>query len=60
MSRYFGALGVGLVLGLLMAYLVVGLTGIHKDNLGGPMLGVLATLALVLGVGLAEWWMGKR
>ncbi len=54
MSRYLlGALGVGLVLLLLMGYIGTALTGWHKDSLGGPVLGIVAVLALVLGVGLA-------
>ncbi len=59
MQSYLGALGVAAVLGLLMAYIATALTGHCKDNLGGPVLGLVAVLALVLGVGLAEWWMGK-
>ncbi len=45
---------------LLMGYICTALTGWCKDNLGGPVLGLVAVLTLVLGVGLAEWWMGKR
>ena len=48
-----GALAVALVLTLLLAYLGVAVTGWHKDNLGGPVMGLASVLALVLGVGAA-------
>lgn len=49
-----GALAVACVLAGMMAYLVLTLVGWHKDNLGGPYMSIVATLAVVLGVGLAS------
>ncbi len=53
-----GALA-GLLMWMMMGYAWITLTGWHKDNLAGPMIVVIAALAMVLGVGLAGMFMGK-
>jgi uncharacterized membrane protein (DUF485 family) len=50
--RVFAALAVLLTLALAFGYCTLALTSWHKDNLAGPVMGVLGVLALVLGVGL--------
>lgn len=58
MKNLLGAIAILLFLVLLLGYLVLALTGHHKDNLGGPFMVVAAVSVLVLGVGLSEWWSG--
>lgn len=55
----FAALSVAGAVGIQLGYLVAVLTvsSQHKDCLGGPFLGVLGVLALVLAVGIAERWL---
>ncbi len=55
------ALMVACVLVLLMGALVLAVTAdpTFKDCLGGPVLGIVGALVLVLGVGLGEW-LGRR
>lgn len=53
MSRILGAVAVAGLLSLLMGYCVLTLVGWTKDNLGGPYMGLVGVLSLVLGVGLA-------
>jgi len=47
-----GAIAVAVLLFLHLAFAWVALTGWHKDNLAGPFLGILASLGLVLAVGV--------
>lgn len=51
-----GAVAVGVVLGLLFSFICVALTGGHTDNIGGPVMALVAVLVVVLAVGLVERW----
>lgn len=53
MSRFLGPLAIAGILFLLMGYCVLTLVGLSKDNLGGPYMGLVGVLALVLGIGFA-------
>lgn len=52
LARIVGAVAVAMVLTLLMLYLWTALTGWHKDNLGGPFIGLCACLTILLAVGV--------
>ncbi len=52
--KLFHALCVVVILVCLMGFLVLALTGNHKDNLTGPFMGILGVLAVLLSVGITE------
>lgn len=58
--KIFSATLIGLVVGLLMAFAYLALTGEAKDNLGGPVMGVTLVLAVLLAVGLTDWLLWRR
>lgn len=51
---------IGTVIGLLMAFAYLTLTGQCKDSLGGPLMGISLVLAVLLAVGATEWLLWRR